>query len=111
MLRSIAARTTAAPIRNHRRARPLFGGRGGRGLALLDPTDALTILEPKDAAQSAGLRYVCDDRPGIRRKRSGSGFSYVRTDGSRLCDRQSLRRIRSIPIPPPCTDLWPSPFP
>jgi len=79
-------------------------------LALLDPADAITILEPKDAAQSAGLRYVCDDRPGIRRKRSGTGFRYVRPDGGRLSDPQALRRIRSLAIPPAWTDVWICPF-
>jgi DNA topoisomerase I len=79
-------------------------------LTLLDPAVPLSILEPQEAAQSAGLRYVCDDRPGIRRRRSGTGFSYVRPDGSRLCDPQSLRRMRSLAVPPAWTDVWICPF-
>ena len=35
-----------------------------------------------EAARSAGLRYVLDDRPGIRRLRSGKGFRYVGPDGT-----------------------------
>jgi len=32
--------------------------------------DVPTIVDPKDAAESAGLRYVSDARPGIRRRKS-----------------------------------------
>ena len=45
-----------------------------------------TIVDPKDAAQSVGLRYVSDARPGIRRRKSGKGFLYTRVDGSRLSE-------------------------
>jgi DNA topoisomerase I len=43
---------------------------------------AQTIVDPKDAAESARLRYVSDTRPGIRRKKSGKGFTYSRVDGA-----------------------------
>ena len=46
--------------------------------------DVQTIVDPKDAAESAGLRYVSDARPGIRRRKSGKGFTYTRADGSGL---------------------------
>jgi hypothetical protein len=37
---------------------------------LLEPPDgAQEIVDPRDAAESAGLRYVSDERPGIRRKK------------------------------------------
>ena len=36
---------------------------------------AQAIVDPKDAAESAGLRYVSDARPGIRRKKAGKGFN------------------------------------
>ena len=38
---------------------------------------------PLESAQAAGLRYVSDTQPGIRRKRSGTGFSYIDADGKR----------------------------
>ena len=41
--------------------------------------------EPPDAravARDAGLRYASDDRPGIRRRRQGRGFSYRAADGT-----------------------------
>jgi DNA topoisomerase-1 len=78
-----------------------------RGRALLDTApDAQTIVDPKDAAESAGLRYVSDDRPGLRRIRSGTGFTYRQADGTRLTDPDTLRRIRSLAIPPAWTDVW-----
>ena len=46
--------------------------------------DVQTIVHPKDAAESAGLRYVSDARPGIRRRKSGKGFAYSRADGTQL---------------------------
>jgi DNA topoisomerase-1 len=78
---------------------------------LFDPTeDVQTIVNPKDAAKSAGLRYVSDNRAGIRRKESGKGFTYVRPDGTKLSDSHVVRRIRSVAIPPAWTDVWICPF-
>ena len=68
--------------------------------------DAQTIVDPRDAAESAGLRYVSDTRPGIRRRRSGKGFSYARADGSRVTEADILRRIKSLAIPLAWTDVW-----
>jgi DNA topoisomerase-1 len=74
---------------------------------LLDSTqEAASIVDPEDAARSAGLRYVTDQQAGIRRRRSGKGFTYLHPDGSRLEDDQILARIRSIVIPPAWTDVW-----
>jgi DNA topoisomerase-1 len=65
-----------------------------------------TTVDPKEAAESAGLRYVSDDRPGIRRKKSGKGFSYVQPDGRKLSDARVLRRIKSLAVPPAWIDVW-----
>src|SRR5215207_7163236 len=62
-------------------------------------------------AEAAGLRYVTDDRPGIRRRRSGKGFAYYASDGSLIRDREELRRIAAIAIPPAWTDVWIGPNP
>ena len=78
---------------------------------MFDPTvDVQTIVDLKDAAESAGLRYVSDNRAGIRRKKSGKGFTYVRPDGTKLSDSHVVRRIRSVAIPPAWTDVWICPF-
>lgn len=78
---------------------------------LLEPTDtAATIVDPKDAAGSAGLRYVSDARPGIRRKKAGIGFGYTRADGSKVTELDVLKRIKALAIPPAWTDVWICPF-
>jgi DNA topoisomerase I len=70
-----------------------------------------TIVDPKDAAESAGLRYVSDGGPGIRRRRSGKGFSYTSADGSRLSEVAVLRRLKALAVPPAWTDVWICPCP
>ena len=71
--------------------------------------DVQTIVDPKDAAESAGLRYVSDTRPGVRRRKSGKG-TYTRADGCRLTEANVLSRIKSLAIPPAWTDVWICPF-
>jgi DNA topoisomerase IB len=84
---------------------------GEEGDALFESAaDVQTIVDPKDAAESAGLRYVSDARPGIRRRKSGKGFTYTRADGTRLTERDVLGRIKSLAIPPAWTDVWICPF-
>src|SRR3954453_812013 len=68
--------------------------------------DVHTIVDPKEAAACAGLRHVSDARPGIRRRKSGEGFTYTRPDGSRVTEDDVLRRIKSLAIPPAWTDVW-----
>jgi DNA topoisomerase-1 len=62
--------------------------------------------DPKESAQAAGLRYVSDTRPGIRRVRCGKGFRYTAPDGKTVRDADTLRRIRSLVIPPAWTGVW-----
>src|SRR3982750_850906 len=67
--------------------------------------------DPAEAADAAGLRYVSDTGPGIRRKRAGKGFSYISPDGTVIRDAATLQRIRSLAIPPAYTDVWICPDP
>lgn len=67
---------------------------------------------PKDMNTApAGLSYVSDQDPGLRRKaaRSRSGFNYVDTAGKPVTDARTLDRIRTLAIPPAWTDVWISP--
>lgn len=64
------------------------------------------VIDPRDAAETAGLRYVSDEEPGIRRKKSGTGFTYTGPDGRKIDDKATLERIRSLAIPPAYTDVW-----
>jgi DNA topoisomerase-1 len=58
------------------------------------------------AARAAGLRYVCDDRPGIRREMGPLGFRYVGPRGKTIRDPRTLKRVRALVIPPAWTDVW-----
>jgi DNA topoisomerase-1 len=64
------------------------------------------VTNPAESAKAAGLRYVSDSRPGIRRQRSGSGFRYRGVDGAPVTDMATLARIRSLVIPPAWTGVW-----
>jgi DNA topoisomerase-1 len=79
-------------------------------MLLESPDTVETIVDPRDAAESAGLRYVSDGRPGIRRKKAGTGFSYGRADGSKLTEKDVLKRIKALVIPPAWTEVWICPF-
>src|SRR5712692_1945925 len=68
-------------------------------------------LDPTVAAHVAGLRYVSDRTPGIRRKRAGRHFRYVDPDGRPVPDATTITRIRSLRIPPAWTDVWICPSP
>ena len=72
----------------------------------VDPTE---ISDPVGSAKAAGLRYVNDRGPGIRRKRAGKHFSYLGTDGKPIRDPDELKRIQALAIPPAWTDVWISP--
>ncbi|HWQ34679.1 MAG TPA: DNA topoisomerase IB [Blastocatellia bacterium] len=64
------------------------------------------VAAAKEAARAAGLRYVSDAGPGIRRRRTGKGFSYLGADGKPVRDSETLSRIRSLAIPPAWTQVW-----
>ncbi|SDK51856.1 DNA topoisomerase-1 [Paracoccus chinensis] len=64
------------------------------------------IVDPQEAAVSAGLVYVSDTEPGITRRRAGKGFSYRDAQGRTVKDQETLDRIRSLAIPPAYTDVW-----
>lgn len=76
-----------------------------------EPSPCDDIDNPVVVAKAAGLRYVSDTSPGIRRKRVGKYFSYSGLDGKPIHDKKELRRIRSLGIPPAWTNVWICPKP
>ena len=68
--------------------------------------DERVAVDPVESAREAGLRYVSDDRPGIRRRRAGRGFRYLRPDGTAVQDEPTVKRIASLVIPPAWTAVW-----
>lgn len=66
---------------------------------------------PTTSARSAGLRYVSDDGPGLRRRRASRSFRYVDARGRPVRDPETLRRIKRLAIPPAWSDVWICPDP
>lgn len=64
------------------------------------------LVDPVRCAKSAGLRYVTDGEPGIRREVGPLGFRYRSPSGRIVRDAATLRRIRALAIPPAWTDVW-----
>jgi DNA topoisomerase I len=62
------------------------------------------------SAAAAGLRYVTDAMPGIRRQRHGRGFTYTDPDGQVIRSREMINRFRALVIPPAWTDVWICPY-
>ncbi|HYI97991.1 MAG TPA: DNA topoisomerase IB [Bryobacteraceae bacterium] len=62
--------------------------------------------DPVLAADEAGLEYVSDRTPGIRRIKRGDSVRYVTPDGKVIKDPATLKRIRALVIPPGWTDVW-----
>ena len=62
------------------------------------------------SAAAAGLRYVTDAMPGIRRQRHGRGFIYTDPDGQVIRAREMINRFRALVIPPAWTDVWICPY-
>lgn len=70
------------------------------------PASPVPNTDPPAAAKAAGLRYVHDDRPGIRREAVRDGFRYLDAKDAPVEDEATLKRIRSLAIPPAWTDVW-----
>src|SRR5439155_19749003 len=64
------------------------------------------LRESRHAAQTAQLKYVSDEKPGIRRLRAGAGFKYLALNGRNIRDSRTLSRIKSLVIPPAWEEVW-----
>lgn len=58
------------------------------------PTSAIKL------ARRLGLHYVSTDALKLRRKRSGTGFSYCDAGGKTIDDADTLQRLKSLAVPP-----------
>ncbi len=68
----------------------------------MNSTQVIEIFEPAPIE----LRPCNPAEPGIVRRRRGRGFSYHDHRGRRIRDHRTIRRIRSLAIPPAWTDVW-----
>ncbi len=73
--------------------------------------DTGELVDPVASARAAGLRYVSDQSPGLRRKRVGKGFIYLDSGGRTLRDAETIGRIKRLAVPPAWTDVWICPDP
>lgn len=78
--------------------------RGFRFPVTTTPLDL--ALDPVESSKLAHLRYVSDERPGIRRKRWGRSFRYFDPEGKPIQDEKTLARIKSLAIPPAWRQVW-----
>ncbi|HEU0107431.1 MAG TPA: DNA topoisomerase IB [Vicinamibacteria bacterium] len=90
-----------ASVRHARAVRPRRASRAETYRTVLD-----LATHPQRAADAAGLHYVIDARPGLRRQKAGRAFRYLGRNGRVLRDPRTLGRIRSLVIPPAWTDVW-----
>jgi DNA topoisomerase-1 len=68
--------------------------------------DLKVVVDPEEAAEEAGLRYVSDRSPGYSRKPKGDDFEYFDTSGEKITDEKRLLRIKRIAVPPAWQRVW-----
>ena len=61
---------------------------------------------PQGKRSRGRLRRSDCSGPGISRRRAGSGFTYVDSEGGRVRDEDALERVRGLAIPPAWRDVW-----
>src|SRR5206468_4315852 len=93
--------SAAEPASRYHVAEAPAQARGKGGVVARDTADI-----PVEDVKAAGLTYVSDLDPGIRRRKAGVGFNYIDADGKPVTDEATLDRIRKLAIPPAWTDVW-----
>lgn len=64
------------------------------------------MLDPLKSAKAAGLKYVTDERPGIKRLKKGKTFKYIDESSGKNPNKKDLQRIKELVIPPAWEDVW-----
>src|SRR5918992_3049981 len=70
------------------------------------PSKSSPNSDPVASAKEAGLRYVSDARPGIRREMGPLGFKYIGPNGRVIRNKAEITRINKLAVPPAWTDVW-----
>jgi DNA topoisomerase-1 len=70
-------------------------------------TEVLRIqTDPIKSAKVADLCHVSDLTPGIKRIKRGKSFIYLDINNKPVKDKEVLKRIKSLVIPPAWTQVW-----
>lgn len=62
--------------------------------------------DPALTAAAAGLNYILAGAPGYTRKGKSPKFYYLDKDGNRCKDKEAIKRIKSLVLPPAWRDVW-----
>ncbi len=60
---------------------------------------------PERVLRKHGLRYAAPDDLAITRRRAGKGFAFYAADDQRISDAKTVRRLRSLAVPPAYADV------
>jgi DNA topoisomerase-1 len=99
-------RIVVAPTCRRARRRQAEGAGHCRFADVDHPQPERANDSPALVAAAAGLVYVSDADPGIRRIRTSAGFEYAGPGGRRLTDQAEIGRIERLAIPPAYEDVW-----
>src|SRR5215213_7142029 len=72
---------------------------------MADASAALNRLLQQRSRTPGPLRRVSPRDLRIRRRRNGKGFTYIRADGRAVRDSATLRRLKSLAVPPAYEDV------
>lgn len=73
-------------------------------MVLINSSTHRTMSSQENMPKS--LSYVEEDVAGFTRKKNGKGFKYVDEKGETIHDKNTLKRIKELVIPPAWTDVW-----
>lgn len=90
-------------------ALPAEGPAAALDAGTLAALDAAPPAKPVEVP--AGLVYVTDAMPGIRRVRRGKGFSFVAPDGTAIERGPERERLERLGVPPAYERVWLCPLP
>jgi DNA topoisomerase I len=57
------------------------------------------------------LRRVDCSKPGITRRKRGTGWEFFDADGTKITDEETVERCKALVLPPAWTDVWICPHP
>lgn len=61
--------------------------------------------------EALNIQYIYEEKPGIRRRKCGQGFSFIAPDGNFIKCPQEKNRLKALAVPPSYEDVWYCPLP